>query len=119
VVEESTSEDESSTPREKEHKKLRTDMIRRMDAPPKRVDPNGWISEGITTPLKKFSAKIGSSGGPEKGQAAEQPSSLVRIESPRNLTSSPIAAVDVRTQAEDAQIPLNVYVIVIPGLVLC
>ncbi|KAF8552943.1 TrkH-domain-containing protein [Imleria badia] len=52
VAEESRSEDGSFAPREKElHKKVRTDMIRRMDAPPKRVDPNGWVSEGPTTPL--------------------------------------------------------------------
>ncbi|KAG7449729.1 uncharacterized protein BT62DRAFT_928462 [Guyanagaster necrorhizus] len=36
-------------------KKLRTDMIRRMDDAPKRVDPNGWISEGRTIPLQRFS----------------------------------------------------------------
>ena len=107
------SEDGSTTPREKEaHKKLRTDMIRRMDAPPTRVNPSGWISEGITTPLKRLSTKIGSSGGQEKGQVASRPSSLVRIESPIHLTSSPIAV-----EAEDAQIPLNAYVI--PGIALC
>ena len=115
VAEESSSEDGSSTPREKEvHKKLRPDMIRRMDSPPKRVNPSGWISEGITTPLKRFSTKIGSGGGQEKGQAAERPSSPVRSEPPIDLTNSPIATEDVRTQAED---PWNAYVI--PGTVLC
>ncbi|KAG8220424.1 hypothetical protein J3R82DRAFT_3116 [Butyriboletus roseoflavus] len=76
------SEDWSSTPREKGlPKKLRTDMIRRMDAPPKRVNPSGWISEGITMPLKRLSSKIGSGGGQEKGHLAEQLSSSVQIES--------------------------------------
>lgn len=36
-------------------KKLRTDMIRRMDDAPKRVDPNGWISQGSSIPLQRFS----------------------------------------------------------------
>lgn len=116
VVEESTSDDGSSTPREEVHKKLRTDMIRRMDAPPKRVDPSGWISEGITTPLKRFSTRIGNSGGQVKGQVPEQPSSPVQVESPIDLTSSPIAEEDKRTHAEVAQISLNAYVI--PGIIL-
>ncbi|KAI9568878.1 cation transport protein-domain-containing protein [Boletus coccyginus] len=105
VAEEYSSDDGSSTPREEVHRKLRTDMIRRMDAPPKRVDPSGWVSEGITTPLKRFSTRIGNSGGQEKGQVPEQPSSPVRVSSPTDLTSSPIA--------EDAQISLNA--LVVPG----
>lgn len=36
-------------------RKLRTDMIRRMDDAPKLVDPNGWISEGRMVPMKRFS----------------------------------------------------------------
>ncbi|KAK0212417.1 cation transport protein-domain-containing protein [Desarmillaria ectypa] len=36
-------------------RKLRTDMIRRMDDAPKRVDPNGWISQGSTIPLQRLS----------------------------------------------------------------
>lgn len=35
-------------------KKLRTDMIRRMDDAPKLVNPSGWISEGDRIPLKQF-----------------------------------------------------------------
>lgn len=117
VVEESTSEDGSSTPREKEvNRKLRTDMIRRMDAPPKRVDPSGWISEGITNPLKRLSNKVGSGGGQEKEQVAERPSSPVRIEPSTDLASSPIAERDLHTQAEDAQVPLNPCVV--PGIIL-
>lgn len=89
-------------------------MIRRMDAPPKRVNPSGWISEGITTPLKRLSSKIGSSGGQEpKGQLAEQLPPPVRMESPIDLTSSPIPVPEkvAHPQAEDTQIPLSVYVI--------
>ncbi|EPQ55187.1 hypothetical protein GLOTRDRAFT_111153 [Gloeophyllum trabeum ATCC 11539] len=44
-------ESEESTPKERKPssvKKLRTDMIRRMDDAPKLVDPSGWISEGRT-----------------------------------------------------------------------
>lgn len=115
VEEKYESEDWSSTLREKGRpKKLRTDMIRRMDAPPKRVNPSGWISEGITTPLKRLSTKIGSGGGQEKGPLTEQPSSSVWIDSPMNLTS--MAEKDTHAQAEDAQTPLNAYVI--PGIVL-
>ncbi|KAF8841742.1 TrkH-domain-containing protein [Paxillus ammoniavirescens] len=59
VAEETASEGGGSTPKEKEtSKKLRTDMIRRMDAPPKLVNPSGWISESITVPLKRLSAKV-------------------------------------------------------------
>ncbi|KAE9400631.1 hypothetical protein BT96DRAFT_965214 [Gymnopus androsaceus JB14] len=35
-------------------KKLRTDMIRRMDEAPKLVNPSGWISEGDRIPMKRF-----------------------------------------------------------------
>ncbi|KAH0829084.1 cation transport protein-domain-containing protein [Lanmaoa asiatica] len=92
VAEKCTSEDVSSTPRG--NGKLTTDMIRRMDAPPKRVNPSGWISEGITTPLKRLSSRIASGGGQEKGQLAEQPSSPVLIESPINLTSTGLGLLD-------------------------
>lgn len=120
VAEESTNEDESFTPREKElHRKVRTDMIRRMDAPPKRVDPNGWVSEGLTTPLEQFSHQVGSGGGQENRQGTEPPSSSDRIEPLMCLTSSPIEAIEVKdlpTEAEDPQMPLNACVI--PGIVL-
>ncbi len=36
-------------------KRLRTDMIRRMDDAPKLVDPSGWISEGRSVPLRRSS----------------------------------------------------------------
>lgn len=34
-------------------RKLRPDMIRRMDGPPQLVNPSGWISEGAHTPLPR------------------------------------------------------------------
>lgn len=98
------------------NKKLRTDMIRRMDAPPKLVNPSGWISEGATTPLKRPSTEIGSGGGQEREQLPEQPSSPVRIDFGINLTSSPVAEKVTHAQAEDAEIPSNAYVI--PGIIL-
>lgn len=118
VAESYTGENRSSTPKENGamHKKLRTDMIRRMDAPPKLVNPSGWISEGITMPLKRLSTKIGSSGGQEKEQVTEQPSSPVRIDPGINLTRSPVAEKATHAKAEDAEIPSNTYVI--PGIVL-
>jgi hypothetical protein len=36
-------------------RKLRPDMIRRMDDAPKLVDPNGWISEGQSAPMNRVS----------------------------------------------------------------
>ncbi|KAF8435126.1 cation transport protein-domain-containing protein [Boletus edulis BED1] len=78
VAEESTSTNEngSSTPGEK---KVRTNMIRRMDAPPKRVDPSGWVSEEIAAPLRRFP---NSGGGTEKAHVAEHTSSPGQIEPP-------------------------------------
>ncbi|KAJ3899619.1 cation transport protein-domain-containing protein [Lentinula edodes] len=38
----------------KTSKKLRTDMIRRMDDAPKLVNPSGWISEGDSIPIARF-----------------------------------------------------------------
>ncbi|KAL0072467.1 hypothetical protein AAF712_000230 [Marasmius tenuissimus] len=35
-------------------KRVRTDMIRRMDDAPKLVNPSGWISEGDRIPMKRF-----------------------------------------------------------------
>ncbi|KAG9312203.1 cation transport protein-domain-containing protein [Chiua virens] len=97
-------EEGSSTPKAKEMpKKVRTDMIRRMDAPPKRVDPNGWITEGLTVPLKRLSLKIGSDGGQEKGK--QQPSSPNRIEHSMESPRSPgPLAKDTFVQGEDTQV---------------
>jgi len=50
----SPSEDDAEEHSEKEKKKkLRTDMIRRMDDAPKLVNPSGWISEGDRIPVKR------------------------------------------------------------------
>ena len=35
-------------------KRVRTDMIRRMDDAPKLVNPSGWISEGDRIPMKRY-----------------------------------------------------------------
>ncbi|KAF9222488.1 TrkH-domain-containing protein [Gyrodon lividus] len=90
VAEEYASDGGTPTPREKEvSKKLRTDMIRRMDAPPKLVNPSGWISEGITIPLKRLSTKAGTGRGHVEAQSSDQiPSPSPHTSSP-NLTSSP------------------------------
>jgi hypothetical protein len=36
-------------------RKLRPDMIRRMDDAPKLIDPSGWISEGQSVPINRVS----------------------------------------------------------------
>ena len=94
---------------EKEHKKLRTDMIRRMDEPPRRVDPSGWVSEGVMAPQRRSSIKIGDDVEEER-QVPGQPQSPVLDELPIHLTSSP-EAMNERTQVQDGvQIPPDAYV---------
>ncbi|KAJ4483537.1 cation transport protein-domain-containing protein [Lentinula aciculospora] len=61
---ESSGEKDRKTP-----KKLRTDMIRRMDDAPKLVNPSGWISEGDRIPLKHLQS-------PSRGQAPPSVSPL-------------------------------------------
>jgi hypothetical protein len=39
-------------------RKLRPDMIRRMDDAPRPVDPSGWISEGQSVPMKGVSTAL-------------------------------------------------------------
>lgn len=112
VAEGYSSEEGSSTPRGREayHKKVRTDMIRRMDAPPRPVNPSGWISEGLTSPLRRLSSKLGSGGGQEKGQSTEQSRSPIQIEPPTDLTSSPIAEKDIHAPGGNPQTSPITYV---------
>ena len=58
VPEDSASDDAGTRPKENA-RKLRPDMIRRMDAPPKPVNPSGWITESGAVPMKRFSLKSG------------------------------------------------------------
>ncbi|KAK0226367.1 cation transport protein-domain-containing protein [Armillaria fumosa] len=69
-------------------KKLRTDMIRRMDDAPKRVDPNGWISQGSSIPLQRFST-VQSNQDPPRHLSFASPSQERPTLSPR-ITKSPI-----------------------------
>lgn len=69
-------------------KKLRTDMIRRMDDAPKRVDPNGWISQGSTIPLQRFST-VQSNQDPPRHLSFASPSPERPTLSPR-ITKGPI-----------------------------
>ncbi|KIJ65956.1 hypothetical protein HYDPIDRAFT_110073 [Hydnomerulius pinastri MD-312] len=116
VPEDTASEDDASTPREKDvGKKLRTDMIRRMDAPPKLVNPSGWISEGGMLPLKRFSAKSGD--GPTEAQSPDHPSSPRQLTFAEKLTRSPERQAidlcpdpevrDVHIELDGSQIPSN------------
>ena len=113
VQEECASEDGWFRQRETESRKLRTDMIRRMDEPPRRVDPSGWVTEGVMTPQKRSSNKVGGGGGEEKDQVPGQPPSSVLDELPIHLSSSP-EAMDERTQTQDGvQIPPDAYVFIL------
>ncbi|KAG2153183.1 cation transport protein-domain-containing protein [Suillus clintonianus] len=56
VPEDSASDDARTTPKDSA-KRLRPDMIRRMDAPPKLVNPSGRITESGAIPMKRFSLK--------------------------------------------------------------
>ncbi|KAK0195856.1 cation transport protein-domain-containing protein [Armillaria mellea] len=69
-------------------RKLRTDMIRRMDDAPKRVDPNGWISQGSTIPLQRFST-MQSNQDPPRHLSFANPSPERPTQSPR-ITKGPI-----------------------------
>ncbi|SJK97970.1 uncharacterized protein ARMOST_01226 [Armillaria ostoyae] len=69
-------------------KKLRTDMIRRMDDAPKRVDPNGWISQGSTIPLQRFST-VQSNQDPPRHLSFASPSPERPTQSPR-IAKGPI-----------------------------
>ncbi|KAG2038690.1 cation transport protein-domain-containing protein [Suillus americanus] len=51
----------SGDPRTDSTKKLRPDMIRRMDGQPKPVNPSGWITESDAVPMKRFSVKSATS----------------------------------------------------------
>ncbi|ETW74843.1 potassium transporter [Heterobasidion irregulare TC 32-1] len=50
-VEEKTDEEDTRKGGGNESRKLRPDMIRRMDDAPKLVNPSGWISEGRSDPM--------------------------------------------------------------------
>ncbi|KAG2043915.1 cation transport protein-domain-containing protein [Suillus americanus] len=58
VPEDSASGDARTTPKDST-KKLRPDMIRRMDDQPKPVNPSGRITESGAVPMKHFSLKYG------------------------------------------------------------
>ncbi|KAG1737883.1 cation transport protein-domain-containing protein [Suillus paluster] len=56
VPEDSASDDARTTPK-KSARRLRPDMIRRVDAPPKLVNPSGWVTESGAMPMKRFSLR--------------------------------------------------------------
>lgn len=62
--------------------RLKPHMIRRMDDPPKLVNPSGWISEGRTMPSKRAST-ISARRSQVLDESSLQPAS------PNTLSSSP------------------------------
>ncbi|KAF7315082.1 Potassium transport protein [Mycena indigotica] len=73
-------------------KKLRPDMIRRMDGPPQLVNPSGWISEGMHTPLSPIPSvevpklKLEKRSEPEPESSNDKPR---RLTFSNTLASSP------------------------------
>ncbi|KAJ7772100.1 cation transport protein-domain-containing protein [Mycena maculata] len=66
-------------------RKLRPDMIRRMDHPPQLVNPSGWISEGA----KSRSPEPQDAEEPERREGAQTPHTEeegMELERPRHLT---------------------------------
>ncbi|KAG0708602.1 cation transport protein-domain-containing protein [Suillus ampliporus] len=61
VLEDSASDDARTTPKDNA-RRLRPDMIRRMDAPPKLVNPSGRVTESGAIPMEHFSLKSTSLG---------------------------------------------------------
>jgi len=98
-------------------RKVRADMIRRMDAPPKLVDPNGWMSEGAQAtvveekPQPIASSPEGSEGSPGFESESNSPDRLKRdgsVDGPsdqyhRYATASVYAAVQVAKYSQEGQ----------------
>ncbi|TFY57734.1 hypothetical protein EVG20_g8425 [Dentipellis fragilis] len=55
-----------------EARRLRPDMIRRMDDAPKLVNPSGWISEGRSDPLKVVAVEPKENDNPESQEHTRQ-----------------------------------------------
>ncbi|KAG1737871.1 cation transport protein-domain-containing protein [Suillus paluster] len=56
VPEDSASDDARTTPKNSA-RRLRPDMIRGMDIPPKLANPSGWMTESGAMPMKRFSLR--------------------------------------------------------------
>ncbi|OAX36883.1 hypothetical protein K503DRAFT_857719 [Rhizopogon vinicolor AM-OR11-026] len=61
TVPEDSSSDGARTPPKENAKRLRPDMIRRMDAPPKLVNPSGWVTESSAVPMRHLKSRATSS----------------------------------------------------------
>ncbi|OJA08528.1 hypothetical protein AZE42_02448 [Rhizopogon vesiculosus] len=61
TVPEDSSSDGARTPPKENAKRLRPDMIRRMDAPPKLINPSGWVTESSAVPMRHLKSRATSS----------------------------------------------------------
>lgn len=85
MVPEDSSGDHSRTPPKE---RLRPDMIRRMDAPPKLVNPSGWITESGAVPMKHISLK--SNATRSDMQTEERAHSPRQVEFVGEMTHTPM-----------------------------
>jgi hypothetical protein len=86
AVEESSSSNHDEKPKKRGFmRKLKPEMIRRMDHPPQLVNPSGWISEGQSEAPKARNPEL--EGDAEKNGSVE----LERPRFTENLVSSPKA----------------------------
>ncbi|KAJ7668683.1 cation transport protein-domain-containing protein [Mycena polygramma] len=86
AVEETDGEEKEKPKKKKSNfmRKLRPDMIRRMDRPPQLINPSGWISEGAQTP------KVPSPTSEEaEGGEVQEPAEHGRPRFTESLVSSP------------------------------
>ncbi|KAJ8591379.1 hypothetical protein M405DRAFT_788957 [Rhizopogon salebrosus TDB-379] len=86
VPEDSSSNDVRTTPKENAIR-LRPDMIRRMDAPPKLINPSGRITESSAVQMKHISLKPNATS-PDM-QAEERAPSPRQLEFPDEISYSP------------------------------
>ncbi|KAJ7270035.1 cation transport protein-domain-containing protein [Mycena haematopus] len=102
AVEEGSKEDDGSSKKRGFMRKLKPDMIRRMDHPPQLINPSGWISEGAQSPAPQleitdsieverptFTGPLVSSPQPIPDETPSSPSSSHLGAPPRRRLSDP------------------------------
>ena len=118
VVEDYSGEDDrASQSRHRERsgvmKRLRPDMIRRMDAPPKPVNPSGWITEGHVVPVKGSSARMDGEDGANSHveERSSSPSQSVIVgelsRTPQRIHSELMSESDTTNKGVETESPVG------------